>query len=167
MTAAKKRRSAPRSDDASGSDGVRRAAMRRALRELTQRFVSDVMSLFQDALVLEARSAASAPLREPGRRPRRDVGRLDAVAEDVVRLLASGITMSVSQLATAVGSTPRELAHPIARLVRAGQVVQHGERKGTRYALPPPKRGAAAKRKGAARVPKRAATPKPTRARKR
>jgi len=152
------------------SDNARRAAMRTALRGLTQRFVSDVMSLFQDALLLEASAAASAEQNEPQRRARRDVHRLDAISEDVVRALAGGVAMSVSQLAAAVGAVPRELAHPIARLVRAGRLEQHGERKGTRYTCVEPKRGAKPKRSASAKrgaQSKRPATAAKSRARKR
>jgi len=125
--------------------------MRTALRALTQRYVSEVMSLFQDALQLEASSAAAAGPPTLERRARRDVRRLDAISEDVLRALAGGVAMSVSQLATAVGNVPRELAHPIARLVRAGRLVKHGERKGTRYTLTKPRRAPAVKRDASAR----------------
>lgn len=98
------------------------------------RFSSEVVALVSDAFTEATRR--STPV-EAKRRPRRAPAELEALSEAIVRTLKQGGPRSIGELARGIGASPRELVHPLGRLLKAGQVIQAGTRRGARYAVPP------------------------------
>ncbi len=121
---------------------------RRALRDLAQRFIDDVIA----TVLAGGGEEAAGPAGRPRRRVRRRAHKLEELRETVLAALGERGGVSIGAIARHIGSTPRELSRPIAVLLAEGRIIKTGERKGTRYSLE-------AKRDGRARSlePKREA----------
>ena len=141
-----------------------RSSLRREIRRLSREFADQLFETLEqhgvfDALAQHNRARGDGqgdPTGEPGRIRRSD-DVLEAVCRRVTRALrAEREPAAISNIAARMDTTPRDIAHPLALLVAHGEVVQTGERRGTRYALRTrrtkrPKATAASKRRSAAR----------------
>jgi DNA-binding transcriptional ArsR family regulator len=102
-----------------------------ALRRAAARFVDHVLA------IVEASAEPEAPRpRGPGLpRVRRRAASLEKLAASIVSVLSRRSGLAVSDIAGALGVTPREITRPITWLLARGRVTKVGERRGTRYSL--------------------------------
>jgi hypothetical protein len=108
------------------------ARVEQALRELVDRFVGEVLA------IVGGPRAPISPRPVAGRhrkRVRRTAATLRRLSDAVLGVLARTSDRSVSELAAAVGSTPRDVVRPLTLLLAEGRITRRGERKGTRYSL--------------------------------
>jgi len=89
------------------------------------------------SIVEASTQPASAPARSgPGLpRVRRRAASLEKLAASVLQVLARRSGLAVSEIAGAIGVTPREIGRPMTWLLARGRVTKVGERRGTRYSL--------------------------------
>jgi len=139
-------------------DPERLATLQVALRELAARFVDDVLALLL--------TPPEVPPPPPGPRLRRPSQRLAELEQAALHVVATLGPITTAALARAVGATPRALAHPLRRLLRAGLVEKWGDRRGARYGAPRPAPREPEGPPGATKAPKKPASTKPKRAKK-
>ena len=116
-----------------GGTPARDARIEESVRALVDRFVTDLLAVVGGARAGAAARSPSAVARR--KRLRRTAGTLRRLADAVLGVLARTSDRSVSELASAVGSTPRDVVRPLTLLLAEGRVTKRGERKGTRYSL--------------------------------
>ena len=118
-----------------------RTALRRELRRLTREFADQLCETLEEHGVFEALAQRRQPEPPAGSeatepRVRRSDEDLEAVCRRVLKTLrAERASMAISAIAAQLGTTPREISHPLALLVAQGKITKTGERRGTRYAI--------------------------------
>lgn len=120
-----------------------RTALRRELRRLSREFADELCEMLErygvfEALAQQARPGTAHRAADEGARVRirRSDDALEAICGEVLEALrVERAPAAISTIAARMGTTPREIAHPLALLVARGDVTKRGERRGTRYSV--------------------------------
>ena len=145
---------------------LKRAGLRREVRRLALELGEALLGVLdrhglwdgEPSGERDARPRPTAHQAELGdsRRVRRSVELLGALGERLVAALRhEPVPVAISALADRLGTSPREIAHPLVLLVSRGTVVKSGTRRGTRYALAAPRAKRAKRANRAKRPPRR------------
>jgi hypothetical protein len=111
-----------------------RGALRREVRRLARVFAEQLLVLLDRHGVWDEPKPAAVEAAQ--RRVRRSIDALGKIGDRVLAdLRTRKEPVAISQIATALGHSPRQLSHPLALLVAEGKVVLSGERRGARYQL--------------------------------
>lgn len=147
------------------------------IRELIESFVRQLNALVRRAAIDAVARALDAKPEEPARpdtaraprapraaRPaggKRTPAQIDATAKRILRYVAENPGQSVESMSKQLGVITRELALPIKKLVKSGELRTEGQRRATKYfpgsgatagAAPKARRAAKAAARGAKRA---------------
>jgi DNA-binding transcriptional ArsR family regulator len=128
------------------------SALERNIRELCDHLAEDLLRIVRAAITSDPEGPGPAPLRTR-RRVRRRAATLRRIADSILAVLSKRGGIAVSEIAAAIGASPRETVRPLTLLLAQGSIEKTGERKGTRYSI-------AARAGPAPRKPRRVAKPR-------
>jgi len=116
---------------------VAAARLRQRIRDLTQRFVDDLLRAVLEAPLAElASSDAGAPRGRPERSARRSAGEIRRLQDAAIHALRSADgPLGAPEIADLVGVRTADLAFPLRRLRDEGRIVIRGERAKATYGL--------------------------------
>jgi len=159
-----------------------RTVLKRELRLLAREFADNVVKLLDEHGLFDEIPAVAD---ETAARVRRSPDALAALCDRLLEVVRScEEPAAISTLATRLGLSPREVAHPLTLLTERGDIIRTGRRRGARYGLAPaaaeppaetatktkrskaPRKSAASTKRGSRTTKKKAAKKTVSRARK-
>lgn len=119
-----------------------KAALRRAIRAMALELADAVVDMVEaEGLWDEPPAEEDAELAAP--RVRRSPADLERCMDRIVAAVEEAAApVAIGAIAERLGTSSRQIAHPMARLVEEGRVVRTGARRGARYEVPRGKRRA-------------------------
>jgi uncharacterized phage infection (PIP) family protein YhgE len=108
------------------------------IQKLVNNFVSDLQAIFQrSAIAALTNGNSKAKLHSSGSRSgsKRSADELDQLADSFVKYVNANPNLRIEQINKALGTTTKELALPIRKLIAEKRVRTKGSKRSTTYAV--------------------------------
>lgn len=118
------------------SKRLTKAGLRRAIRAMALEIADAVVDLVEQQGLWDEPAPRSED-EPPARRVRRSPADLEVWMSRILgELRRADEPLAIGTIAERLGTSSRQIAHPMALLVDQGKVTRRGERRGARYHLP-------------------------------